>query len=188
MFSKKELRQHIRQLKKRYSSSQLEELSQPIIDRLRPQLAEAQVILAYYSLPDEPCTHQLIDDLVAKGKLVLLPKVLDATTMELRCYNGPQDLVESSLHIMEPSGAPFTDYSLIDVALIPGIAFDTQGHRLGRGRGYYDRFLCKMDTCTKRDDAIPTAHRARLFGICFDFQKVDSVPVDINDISVDMVI
>ena len=118
----------------------------------------------------------LIDDLVAEGKVILLPKVIDQATMELRRYAGPYDLVEGAFGIMEPSGEPFTDYSLIDVALIPGIAFDAQGHRLGRGRGYYDRFLNSMEV------------RPQLLGLCFDFQKVDEVPVDAFDVTIDEVV
>ena len=153
---KEALRREIRRRKQQYTPSQLEELSEPIIARLRPLLADARVILAYYSLPDEVNTHQLIDDLVAEGKTVLLPKVLDATTMELRRYTGPHDLAPGPFGIMEPSGSqyspssfllpPSSKTSSIDVALIPGVAFDALGHRLGRGRGYYDRFLRTMGT------------------------------------------
>ena len=174
---KEDLRREIRRRKQQYTPSQLEELSEPIIARLRPLLVDAQVILAYYSLPDEVCTHQLIDDLVAEGKTVLLPKVLDTTTMELRLYTGPHDLASGPFGILEPTGSPFHLSALspsIDVALIPGIAFDALGHRLGRGRGYYDRFLRTM--------------RPRLIGLCFDFQIVEVVPFDANDIPVDIVI
>ena len=187
---KEALRREIRRRKQQYTPSQLEELSEPIIARLRPLLVDARVILAYYSLPDEVNTHQLIDDLVAEGKTVLLPKVLDATTMELRLYTGPHDLAPGPFGIMEPSGSqyspssfllpPSSKTSSIDVALIPGVAFDALGHRLGRGRGYYDRFLRTMGT-------VPSV-RPCLLGLCFDFQKVPSVPVDPTDISVDQVI
>lgn len=173
---KEDLRREIFCLKQRYTSAQLEALSQPVIARLRPRLADALVVLAYYSLPDEVYTHQLIDDLVAEGKTILLPKVIDHVTMELRRYTGSHDLVEGAFGIMEPAGEPFTDYSLIDVALIPGIAFDAQGHRLGRGRGYYDCFLSSMEA------------RPQLLGLCFDFQKVPSVPFDAYDIPVDAVV
>ena len=172
---KEELRREIRQRKQQYSPSQLEELSEPIIVRLRPHLADARVILAYYSLPDEVCTHALLDDLVAEGKTVLLPKVLDDTTMELRRYTGPRDLQEGAYGIQEPVGSPFTDYAQIDLALIPGVAFDADGHRLGRGRGYYDRFLKNI-------------HFPLLIGLCFDFQKLEAIPCDANDIPVDIVI
>lgn len=173
---KEELRQQIKQLKRQFTPAQLEKLSLPVLARLRPLLAEAQTIMAYYSLPDEVCTHQLIDELVAEGKTVLLPKVLDDEMMELRRYTGRHDLREGAFHIMEPIGALFTS-SAIDIALIPGVAFDAFGHRLGRGRGYYDRFLSSLRT-------VPT----ELIGLCFDFQKVPEVPVDANDIPVDLVI
>ena len=187
---KEDLRREIRRLKQQYTPALLEELSEPIIARLRPHLVDARVIMAYYSLPDEVNTHQLLDDLVAEGKTVLLPKVLDATTMELRLYTGPHDLAPGPFGIMEPSGSqyspssfllpPSSKTSSIDVALIPGVAFDALGHRLGRGRGYYDRFLSTMGT-------VPSV-RPRLLGLCFDFQKVPSVPVDPTDIPVDQVI
>ena len=178
--AKESLRREIRRRKQQYTPAQLEALSEPIIERLKPRLAEAKTVLAYYSLPDEVCTHQLLDDLVAEGKTVLLPKVLDATTMELRLYTGPHDLAPGPFGIMEPSGSPYSLSSgipSIDVALIPGVAFDAEGHRLGRGRGYYDRFLRTMRT-------VPFVR----IGLCFDFQKVESVPSDAHDIPVDLVI
>ena len=200
---KEDLRREIRRRKQQYTPSQLEELSEPIIARLRPLLVDARVILAYYSLPDEVNTHQLIDDLVAEGKTVLLPKVLDTTTMELRLYTGPHDLAPGPFGIMEPSGSqyspssfllpPSSKTSSIDVALIPGVAFDALGHRLGRGRGYYDRFLRTMGTVPSVSSAanyrgtVPSV-RPCLLGLCFDFQKVPSVPVDPTDIPVDQVI
>jgi 5-formyltetrahydrofolate cyclo-ligase len=171
---KDELRTYISQQKRQFTPQQLMKLSLPVIDRLRPLLREAKVILAYYALPDEVDTHALLDELLAAGKTVLLPKVLDDEMMELRRYIGRHSLREGSFHIMEPTGAPFTDEAQIDIALIPGIAFDPQGHRLGRGKGYYDRFLARFNRKT--------------IGVCFDFQKVAKVPVDAHDIAVDRVV
>ena len=198
---KEALRREIRRLKQQYTPSQLEELSEPIIARLRPLLSDARVVMAYYSLPDEVNTHQLLDDLVAEGKTVLLPKVLDATTMELRHYTGPHDLAPGPFGILEPTGPHYSPSSLltppssktIDVALIPGVAFDALGHRLGRGRGYYDRFLRTMGTVPSVSSAadyrgtVPSV-RPCLLGLCFDFQIVPSVPVDPTDIPVNQVI
>lgn len=193
---KDELRQYISQQKRQFTSQQLAQLSLPVIARLRPLLAEAQTILAYYALPDEVDTHALLDELVAEGKTVLLPKVLDEETMELRRYTGRDSLQEGAYHIMEPitggrffiTGGRFfcyddltkepspcyTELSRIDIALIPGLAFDAQGHRLGRGKGYYDRFLKDF--------------KGQTIGVCFDFQKVAEVPVDAHDVSVDRVV
>ncbi len=171
---KSELRQQMRELKRQFTQQQLDELSLSVILRLKPLLAEAHTVLAFYSLPDEVNTHQLVDDLVAEGKTLLLPKVLDDATMELRRYTGQSDLEEGAFHIMEPVGAPFTEFLQIDVALIPGMAFDAQGRRLGRGKGYYDRLLTSVDCKT--------------LGVCFDFQKVREVPVGEHDMPVDEVI
>lgn len=171
---KSDLRRQMRQIKRQFTPQQLGELSLPVIARLEPYVVKAHTVLAYYSLPDEVCTHQLLDRLVVHDKIVLLPKVLSDETMELRRYTGVHDLREGSYHIMEPVGELFADLQQIDVALIPGMAFDAQGHRLGRGKGYYDRLLVGM--CCKT------------IGICFDFQKVPEVPVDSTDIAVNLVL
>ena len=182
---KEELRRHIHQMKRQFTPQQLEELSLPVIQRLRSRLADYQVVFAYYSLPDEVCTRQLVDDLLAEGKTVLLPKVVSEEAMEWCIYKGPQDLQEGSFRIMEPaenhgdrsldSTLQRADQGTVAVILVPGMAFDAKGHRLGRGRGYYDRFLA----------AYPHIYK---IGVCFDFQKVEEVPTDDFDIAVDEVI
>ncbi len=185
LMRKDSLRMQMRQLKRQFTRLQLDELSLPVIRRLKERLCDAQVILAYYSLPDEVNTHQLIDDLVAEGKSVFLPKVMGDETMAWFPYHGPQDLKEGAFHIMEPTGENHGDRPLDSylmnhrsVILVPGMAFDAQGHRLGRGKGYYDRFLSTVETVL----------HVQTIGVCFDFQKVPEVPVDTFDRSVDEVI
>jgi 5-formyltetrahydrofolate cyclo-ligase len=184
---KDELRRHIRQLKRQYSPQQLEEMSLPIIARLKSRLAEAKTILAYYSLPDEVNTHQLLDEWVAEGKKLFLPKVIDDETMVWVPYTGSQYLVEGAFHILEPEVTKELSpcYTSSCYILVPGVAFDSEGHRLGRGKGYYDRFLSTL--------TIPEQNHSHLsslisIGICFDFQKVEEVPTDEYDIPVDEVI
>jgi 5-formyltetrahydrofolate cyclo-ligase len=95
--------------------------------------------------------------------------------MELRRYSLETDLCPGALNIMEPTSDVFADYAAIDVAVIPAMAYDSEGHRLGRGRGYYDRFL----------ETVPHIYK---IGVCFDFQKVACVPVESTDVSVDCVV
>ena len=171
---KEDLRRRIRQIKRQFTPQQLEELSLPIVALLRQQLTEAQTIVGYYPLSDEVDVRQLLDAWIAEGKTVFLPKVIGEDTMELRRYTGRDSLQEGAFHILEPMGELFTDEASVDVVLVPGVAFDAEGHRLGRGRGYYDRFL---RTC-----------KARTIGVCFDFQKVDEVPVDAFDVTIDEVV
>lgn len=81
---------------------------------------------------------------------------------------------QSALGIMEPEGENFTDYRKVDLIIVPGVAFDRKMNRLGRGRGFYDRFL--------------PAISAPKMGICFDFQLFDQVPSDSNDIKMDYIV
>lgn len=174
MMTKKELRQQIRRQKQLHAGDD----SATILEKLKqlPLLFSARTILLYCALPDEVQTESLMNELAAQGKTVLLPKVIDDSTMELRRYTGKKDLSPGAFSIMEPSGERFTDYAAIDIAIIPGMAFDSRGHRLGRGKGYYDRFLSLLTSKTIK------------IGLCFPWQLVDDVPTDKNDISMDCVI
>ncbi len=172
--TKEALRSYVREAKKHHSA-QFPRWSEAVGQQLGQRLADSKVVMAYWPLPDEVDIRPLINRLVAKGKTVLLPKVTGDTTMELRRYTSVDDLREGAFRIMEPIGSSFTDYDRIDTVLVPGMAFDAAGHRLGRGRGYYDRFL----------SAHPGLHK---IGVCFPFQRVDQVPTDPHDIRMDEVV
>ena len=182
------LRRQMRAAKEQHAQ-QLAQWSAESVERLKPQLGESRVVMAYWPLPDEVDIRPLIDWLVAEGKTVLLPKVVDDETMELRRYTSSADLAEGAFHILEPVGEAFTDYETIDVALVPGMAFDAAGHRLGRGKGYYDRFLSSHFAfpLSRLPVAFPrTSHLApRIIGVCFPFQRVPLVPTSPHDISMD---
>ena len=177
--NKKELRKIIKDRKRQYSSSQLEELSLSVLSRLadHESFRNAKYILMYYSLPDEVNTHTFIDEMIALGKTVLLPVVKDSENMEIREYSGRKDLTEGSFHILEPTGKLFPPerYKEIEVGVIPGMSFDVKGNRLGRGKGYYDRFLKKVPTMFK-------------IGIYFDFQKINTIPIEETDIRMDYIL
>ena len=174
---KQDLRTWIRQQTRQFSQQQLAELSTVIMERLlhHPQMQTAKTVLMYYALPDEVDTHAAIDTLVTMGKEVFLPAVVDAEHFILRHYTGKKDLTKGAYGIMESIGKVANAAQHIDVAVVPGMAFDTDGHRLGRGKGYYDRFLAHQQQTYK-------------IGICFDFQKVSKVCTTENDIKMDEVL
>ena len=180
------LRAQMREAKRQHQD-QLAKLSAEVVERLYSSLSTLHsplsTIMAYWPLPDEPDIRPLFDALVAQGRVVLLPKVTGDDTMELRRYTSPADLQEGAFHIMEPIGEPFTDYAQIDVCLVPGVAFDAAGHRLGRGRGYYDRFLSKLYSPSHFPALSPLK-----IGVCFPFQRVAEVPSEPHDILMDEVI
>lgn len=175
--TKEELRRLVRSQKRMYSAPQLQAMSAEAVARLMalPQMAAAKTVMLYYSLPDEVSTHELADRLVERGKVVVLPVVTGPAEMELRRYCSADDLSMGAFGIMEPTGEPFTSLAEIDLAVVPGMAFDTRGNRLGRGKGYYDRFLSQLPQATK-------------VGLCFPFQKFPGVPTDENDVRMDLVI
>ena len=174
------LREQMREAKRQHADK-MAGWSAEIVEKLWQQIGESRVVMAFWPLPDEVDVRPLIDRLVAEGRTVVLPKVTGDETMELRRYTSQADLSEGAFHILEPVGEPFVDYEQIDVALVPGVAFDAAGHRLGRGRGYYDRFLA--------EHLVPrTSHLApRLIGVCFPFQRVAVVPVDAHDVVLDQI-
>ncbi len=174
---KQQLRKDIRQRKQQYSLEQREVWSKEIEQKLldHPRLQTARVVMLYYALPDEVDTRHLVNTLLKEGKTVVLPKCIDKEHIEPRQYTGPDDLAEGIYNLLEPVGKPYDALGDIEQIIVPGMSFDSKGHRLGRGRGYYDRFLAQ----------VPQAYK---IGVCFDFQRVEQVPVDENDQVMDEVL
>lgn len=175
--SKAALRRLIRERKRRFTPEDLLAASAGPITRLEacPEFQSARTVLLYHSLPDEVDTHALLARW--RGRKRLLLPVVDGDDLRLVEYAGPDSLVAGVFGIAEPQGTSFTDYASIDVAVVPGLAFDSRGRRLGRGRGYYDRLLPQL-----------RAGGCFLLGLCFDFQRVPDVPVDAYDVLVDAVV
>ena len=177
---KKELRRYIREQKRHFTPQQLGEMSLGIMSSLlsHSQIQKADSVLMYHSLPDEVDTHSALGQLLAMGKKVLLPKVVSETEMTIHEYTGQDSLQPSEPYgILEPTTPEFSivNCQLSIVIVVPGMAFDKHGHRLGRGKGYYDRFLSR----------IPNIYK---IGVCFPFQLIDKVPSEPTDILVDEVL
>lgn len=174
---KQALRQYIRQEKEKHRSEFLD-WSFDICERVAEsaEWKKADVVLLYHALPDEPRLSLLLDIGIIQEKTLLLPVVV-GDDLVLRHYEGANLMREGAFHIMEPTGDIFPEsrYDEITLALIPGMTFDAEGHRLGRGKGYYDRLL-------------PQLKNAHKVGICFPFQFVDVVPCEPHDQCVDEVV
>lgn len=177
MTDKTSIRQSIRKLKKAVSAEERLFLSHALTKRLEqhPRFIQAHTILLYHSLPDEVDTHELIRRWVGKKK-ILLP-VVNGDDLELKEYTGESSLENGHYGIAEPTGHPFTDFKEIDLAIIPGMAFDHKGNRLGRGKGYYDRLLAHLRDCD-----------IYKIGLCFDFQFLPHIPSEAHDIVMDEIL
>jgi len=137
-----------------------------------PVFSKAKIILLFWSLPDEISTHYLIKKW-AQEKTILLP-IVKNEELFLRKFCGADNLTCGCFNIQEPDTEDFADFNSIDLAIIPALAFDKQGTRLGRGKGFYDRLLPRI--------------KAKKIGICFDFQLVEKLPSDAWDVKMDLVI
>ena len=170
---KKELRAYIKALKKQHSKEQLIEQSEKILAKLElhPDFIKAEKIMLYSALPDEVQTQAFLEKWHLK-KTIILPTVVGDDIIPVE-YGKDTAFAVGDFNILEPQNEPYTgDFDLI---VVPGVAFDRQGNRLGRGKGYYDRFLCQH-------------LEVRRIGICFDFQLVETIPTEPFDIKMHEVI
>ena len=143
-----------------------------------PAFSAARTLLLYASMRDEVPTHALIARLLAAGRRVALPIThAREKTLTLACLSSIADLRPALFGVPEPKAEGRQDCtpSSVDVALVPGLAFDMQGHRLGHGLGYYDRFLPSL-SCPK-------------IGVAYDAQiSATALPREAHDHPVDFVV
>ena len=131
----------------------------------------AKTVLCYVALPYEVQTWALIEQMLKRGKRVVVPWV-QRTTLQLAEVRDPAtELSRGAFGVWEPK--PSTRRRVqpkeLDLVLVPGLAFDRRGHRLGHGHGYFDRLLARVPA------AIPR------IGLCFDFQLLDCLPTSPHD-------
>ncbi|MET9377844.1 5-formyltetrahydrofolate cyclo-ligase [Streptomyces sp. NPDC002992] len=119
-----------------------------------PAVAEASTVAAYVSVGREPGTRALLDALHARGVRVLLPVLLPDNDLDWAAYEGAEGLAKAGRGLLEPIGPRLGPEAVCeaDVVLLPGLAVDERGMRLGRGGGSYDRVLARL----ARADAHPS--------------------------------
>ncbi len=140
---KSELRKQVLQEMKALPLEQKQAMDQALTERFlkHPFYQEAKTIATYLSFPHEFQTQELIEQALKDGKKVLIPKTYPKGRMDFVVYD-PQQLVKTSFGLLEPQGdLEVVDASQIDLIHIPGLAFTTEGYRIGYGGGYYDRYL-----------------------------------------------
>ena len=148
--NKEDLRKYIFDQTKRHSTQELEESSRNICEKLmeHDKIKKAETIVLFWSMKNEVNTHDLIPRLVRDKNVIILTQSADTKPV-----TPPQDAV----------------------IIVPGVAFDNKGYRLGRGKGYYDKYLGSLAGNYK-------------IGICFPWQMVEKVPTDTHDVCVNEVI
>jgi len=172
---KRSFRKHVKQLKAAIPGEEKQERSMELFAQLEryPVFQQATLLMAYWSMPDEVYTHAFVERWY-KHKTILLP-VVKGDVLELRQFEGKARMKPGDRYgIPEPVGASFTRLEELELIIVPGVAFDEQYNRLGRGKAYYDGLL-------KNTDAFKV-------GVCFQEQFFSEVPHDENDVKMDLVI
>lgn len=132
---KRAIRQHIKDQKMKLSATLRCRQAQQVFDQLEQQayFAKASHVLCYWSLPDELPTHDFVNKWYQHKKFYL-PKVV-GKDLHLRRYSGQASLQKGAFGIGEPTGDPLLQLDLVNLVIVPGIAFSVQGSRMGRGGG-----------------------------------------------------
>lgn len=139
-----------------------------------PVIAGARRVACYLSMPSEPGTGPLIEGLMSRGIEVVVPLSLPDHSLDWVSYDPDSPVTSTTLGIPEPEGVRLGPSALDDCAVIivPALAVDHAGHRLGRGAGYYDRALANV--------------RAPLCALAFTHELLSDVPHEPHDVPVQM--
>ncbi|UPT42537.1 5-formyltetrahydrofolate cyclo-ligase [Streptomyces sp. WAC00303] len=146
-----------------------------------PELADARTVAAYVSVGREPGTRVLLEALRGRGVRVLLPVLLADNDLDWAAYEGPEHLLPAGRGLLEPDGPRLGPAAVLDAdaVLLPGLAVDGSGMRLGRGGGSYDRVLARLTAAG--------AHPS-LVVLLYDDEVVARVPSEPHDHPVDAVV
>ncbi|MDH4619686.1 5-formyltetrahydrofolate cyclo-ligase [Brevibacillus sp. AY1] len=180
---KKELRRHLLQKRKLLSPELREAFSQRACEWMLDceELKKAKVIMAFHPFGEELDILPFVEEVRKRGGEIWLPLTISAERRLVPYrYDGPHMLKQGVYGIWEPDPAKAVvmDCSRLDAILVPGVAFDLRGGRMGYGAGYYDRFL----------DGLSHSHRPFLLGVGFSLQVVDEVPLEPHDILLDGIV
>jgi 5-formyltetrahydrofolate cyclo-ligase len=175
-FSKSDIRMAMRLRLGTQPSAKRTTASEVICARLRvlPRWQQAASVLLFVPLKDEPDVWPLIKEVLAVGRALALPRYDAARQAYGACWvrDLDRDLVTGRFGILEPVPAlPAIATPAVDLVLAPGLAFDAEGHRLGRGKGYYDRLLAEV--------------KGWRCGVTFEFQIAPEIPAEPHDVRMD---
>jgi 5-formyltetrahydrofolate cyclo-ligase len=140
-----------------------------------PEFVDAKALGIYSPILNEVFTEEIFHVAHRMGKKVAYPRVRERI-LEFVEVSGPKELSPGSFGILEPKGSEAISPGLLDVLVVPGVAFDLAGYRLGYGKGFYDRFLHF------------STRPGVLVGLCFESQIITALPRETHDVRMDMLV
>ncbi len=176
---KHNIRKNRRALRDSLPSAALAELSRAVLKNFKksffPALPAVKCAMAYMPVQSEVATSGIISFLLSRGIKIFLPCVRGDEISPARYTKGCK-MTKGAFNIKEPSGGKGCRINSIGLVIVPGIAFDRRGNRIGFGKGFYDRFLKKLP-----ENSIKA-------GVCLESQIVPSIPGERHDIKMDYII
>lgn len=172
---KRKVRQAVRAEIAKLPTEERATLSSQIFSKIATlkEVEEASVIALFVSLPDEPQTADFIEQLLLQNRRVVVPRI-EGEVMNF--YDISEGVIIGAFGIMEPIATTPIAPSEIDVMVVPGVAFTQLGSRLGRGKGFYDKYLSH------------NGFRAYTVGVCYPCQLVEELPTEEHDKLLDLVV
>ena len=174
---KDELRLDMRAKRRCMTATQMREKSQSICKLLFSLdcIKNADTVCTFISAFKEPDTAEIIQKLLEMGKKVAVPITdTENVTLSLSYIDSAEDLTEGAYGIPEPKTISAANTVDMDIILVPGLAFDKNGGRMGFGKGYYDRLL--------------QGSKATKIGLCYEFQLHSKIPTDAHDVPMDIIV
>ena len=175
---KDEIRKQILEKRSNLSLEEVDKKSELIIENLTPYLKNAQNIMIFMDMKNEVRITKLIE--LYPEKNFFISKIVNSKNREMKInkYNE-NELVLHKFGYYESSSDDFYDEKILDIVIVPALAFDSSKNRIGFGGGYYDTFLNKVRGKNKN---------TLFIGVCYDFQMIEEVPIEGHDITLDLII
>ena len=175
---KDEIRKQILEKRSNLSLEEVDKKSELIIENLTPYLKNAQNIMIFTNMKNEVRITKLIE--LYPEKNFFISKIVNSKNREMKInkYNE-NELVLHKFGYYESSSDDFYDEKILDIVIVPALAFDSSKNRIGFGGGYYDTFLNKVREKNKN---------TLFIGVCYDFQMIEEVPIEGHDVTLDFVI
>ena len=175
VFVKEDLRRKLLKLRIKECRENKGEWDSLIVENIKdtPEFQSAHTVLAYHPLDTEPDIKPLFDTCFSYGKKLVLPKVC-GDRLKLYAVEDLSTLQKGPLGVFEPAEGEEVEPASLSISLVPAVAFDVEGYRLGFGKGFYDRLLERVS--------------GKKIGVAYSFQVLNEIPRDPWDVPVDFIV
>ena len=182
---KDKIRKQILEKRNNLSIEEVDKKSELIIKNLSPYLKNAQNIMIFMDMKNEVRITKLLEFYPKKN--FFISKIVNSKNREMKInkYNE-NELVLHKFGYYESSSNDFYDEKILDIVIVPALAFDFKKNRIGFGGGYYDTFLSRILLNDQNNGK--NRNKPLVIGVCYDFQLIDYIPSEVHDIKMDCII